>query len=108
MSTLVIHAPSKKTQQENKRSFHQTFESGVGDNYAISKNLFYRLSAGCNVILLDKWKDLRAEGTLVRLEKTEKAGNGLQRYDVQIENLRMVPYKPENLNRNGVAVITQV
>lgn len=105
MSTLVIHAPAAKAQQENKRSFQDTFERGVGDSYAISRNLVAQLIPGCNVVLLDKWQDLRAEGTLVRLEPTEKAGNGIQRYDVHIENLKMVPYKPESLNRNGVAVI---
>lgn len=105
MAMLVINAPRWRVQQENAKSFERTFHSGVGDGYAISKNLFDQLSPGCGVVLLSKDQKLRAEGKLIRLVPTTKANNGIQRYDVYIENLTRVPYRPEHLNRNGVAVI---
>jgi hypothetical protein len=65
MSTLVIHAPAGKVQQESKQSFETTFASGVGDGYAITQNLFAQLSPGCCAVLLCKDTEKRAEGTLV-------------------------------------------
>jgi hypothetical protein len=105
MRTLVINAPKAKVEQESKQSFESTLGSGVGDGYAIAGSLFAQLSAGCGVVLLDKDQRKRAEGTLVQLVPTEKTGNGIQRYDVHIKTLKIVPYSPESLNRNGVAVI---
>ena len=90
MATLVINAPASKVQQENKRRFGNTFSSGIGDEYAISKNLVAQISPGCCVELLDKDQELRAEGELIELVRKSKAGNGIQRYDVCIANLRMV------------------
>ncbi len=55
--------------------------------------------------MLSKDELKRAEGELDKLVPTVKTRNGIQRYDVYIKNLRMVSYKPESLNRNGVAVI---
>ena len=77
----------------------------VGPDYAITRDLVAQLYAGCGVVLLCKDKPRRAEGTLVKLVPTVRAGNGIQRYDVYIDNLEMVPYKSECLNRNGVAII---
>jgi hypothetical protein len=54
---------------------------------------------------LSKDEQLRAEGELTELIPKSKTGSGIQRYDVHIRNLKMVPYKPERLNRNGIAVI---
>ena len=105
MATLVIHAPSEKVQSEQKRSFESTVRLGVGDGYAIARDLRARITLGCRVVVLDKGGERRAEGTLVRLVATSKTGNGIQRYDVHMKDLKEVPYKPENLNRNGVAVI---
>ena len=105
MPTLVIHAPAGKAQQENKQSFETTFTRGVGDGYAIAQNLFSQLSPGCRVVLLCKDSEKRAEGQLVKLFPTGKTDNGIERYDVYFENMKMVPYKAERLNRNGVAVI---
>ncbi len=105
MAILVINAPKWRVRQENAKSFEKTFQSGIGDGYAISKNLFDQLSPMCVVVLLSKDQKLRAEGRLIKLVPTTKTKNGIQRYDVYIENLTMVPYRPERLNRNGVAVI---
>jgi hypothetical protein len=101
----VIHAPRQKAQEEKKRSFQQTFENRVGDEYAIPGHWVALLSAGCKVVLLSKDEHKRAEGKLVELVPRSKANNGMQRYDVHIDDLKMVPYKPESLGRTGVAVI---
>lgn len=104
MTTLVIHAPSSKVAQESKWSFEKTLESKVGDEYAIYQNLFLRLSPRARVVVLDKDQRKRAEGTLIRLESRSKTDNGIQRYDVHITDLKRVEYKPEVLNRCGIAV----
>jgi hypothetical protein len=105
MLTLVINAPKAKVQEENKQSFEKTFTSGVGDEYAIWSHLVSLLVPGSRVVLLSKDEGLRAEGGLTELVPGSKTGSGIQRYNVHIANLRMVPYKPERLNRNGIAVI---
>lgn len=107
MSTLVLHAPKARDNNPtpNYKSFEHTFASGVGKDYALAGGVLAEIVLGCLVVLLCKDKPMRAEGTLVKLIPTFKAGNGIQRYDVHMENLKMVPYKPESLNRNGVAVI---
>jgi len=71
----------------------------------------FRESGSPNLVPDARWccwvkdEQKRAEGELIRLVRNGKAGNGIQRYDVHIKNLRMVSYKPESLNRNGVAII---
>ena len=105
MTTLVIHAPSGKTQQEGKKSFDDTLKDGIGDRYAIDRNSYRQLDSGCDVVLLDKDTKRRAEGTLVRLEEAGSTETGMLRYNVHIENLRMVTYKPERLTRCGIAVM---
>jgi hypothetical protein len=105
MSKLVIHAPRSKSQQEGKRSFAETIATSIGDGYAISLTLFRQLDPGDGVIVLNKDTRQRAEGTLVRLQPNGATGSGIQRYDVFMQNLVMVPYQSEPLNRNGVAVI---
>lgn len=105
MPTLVINAPKQMVDAESKKCFESTFSSGVGEGYAIASRLYVQCRIGCRVVLLSKDEGKRAEGKLVRLIPTEKAGNGIQRFDVHIEGLRRVPYRPEDLNRNGVAVL---
>ena len=104
MSTLVLHAPPRGI-LENKRSCQGTFASGIGDEYAIPQNLVAKLSSGCKVVLLNKDDGERAQGRLVELVPTSKAGNGMQRYNVHVADLKIVPYRSERLTRTGVAVI---
>lgn len=104
MPQLIINAPKQMVNSEDKRSFEQSLATGIGSGYAIAYNLWLQCRPGCSVVLLSKDEGKRAEGTLAELVPTEKAGNGIQRYDVYIEGLRRVPYKSEALNRNGVAV----
>jgi hypothetical protein len=106
MPTLVIHAPWERENKPtpNYKSFESIFASNpcVGPDYAIPRDLFTHLYPGCGVVLLCKDKPRRAEGKLVKLDPTFKAGNAMQRYNVYIDHLTMVPYKPENLTRSGV------
>jgi hypothetical protein len=92
MPTLVISAP-KRTVELGSRSFENTFEKRVGEDYAIYSNLVEQLNPGCAVILLSKDEKKRAEGKLVELEKTTVADNGVQRYNIHLENLKKVNYR---------------
>lgn len=105
MPSLVINAPKQQVILNNKKSFQETLNSGIGQGYAINSTLFRQIYLGCRVVLLSKDQRLRAEGELVKLVPTFKTKNGIQRYDVYIKNLTTVTYKPERLNHNGVAVI---
>lgn len=107
MPTLVIHAPHSETQQNQKQSFSQTVATGRGDGYAISRGLFQQIAPGDSVIVVCKVHQKQAAGQIKELRPTEKAGNGIQRYDVVMENLTPQPYTQAEvrLNRNGIAVI---
>lgn len=112
MPTLVIHAPERQLGRDDTKSFCDTLTTGIGKAYALNSIIFNQISLGCRVVLLCKDKKRRAEGQLVRLEPATKddgslwvTRNGIQRYDVFVENFEMITYSPEALNRNGVAVI---
>ena len=105
MAILVIHAPQWREEKENARSFESTIRLGVGDGYAIYKYLVDQLTPRCGVVIICKDKMERAEGILNKLVPTETTRNGIQRYDVHIDNIKPVAYKRERLNRCGVAVI---
>jgi len=106
MPTLVINAP-KRTVEQGSRSFESTFQTQIGEEYAIYSNLFEQLYPGCKVILLSRDERKQAEGKLVKLERTTVAGNGVQRYNVHMENIERVNYRGDaiSLNHCGVAVI---
>src|SRR5438045_1079830 len=104
MPTLVINVPSWKENESGAKSFRQICSDQVASGFAIWTRLIDRINPGCPVVLLCKDQRRRAEGKIARLIPTEKTGSGIQRYDVHIVDLRLVPYKPEDLNRNGVAV----
>ncbi len=118
MPSLVIHAPEYQLLvREDTKSFEDTFETGVGKAYALNSTILGHvlpegiIRPGWRVVLLCKDKRCRSEGNLVRLEPATKDGspwftkNGIRRYNVYVDNFEMVPYRPEALNRNGVAVI---
>ena len=105
MPSLVINAPKQQVILNNKKSFQETLNSGIGQGYAINTTLFRQIYPGCRLVLLSKDQRRRAEGELVKLVPTYKTNNNIQRYDVYIKDLRIVSYKPVSLNRNGVAVI---
>jgi len=107
MPPLVIHAPHSQVQQNQKQSFNQTVAIGRGDGYAINNGLFSQLSPGDNVVVICKVHHRQAVGQIKELTPTVKTGTGMQRYDVVLANLELVPYTHGNtkLNRNGVAIV---
>ncbi len=99
MPKLIINAPSSK---KNKAPFDKILKSGIGPRYAIPKWIADIVNRGCDVVLLDTRGKRRSEGTLIKdLVKRDKTGIGMQRYDVFIDDIKTVPYKPEKLNRWG-------
>ncbi|MDI6776422.1 MAG: hypothetical protein QMD03_04135 [Syntrophales bacterium] len=116
MPSLIIHAPEYQV-REGAKSFEDTFRTGIGEAYALNSSILRQvflegmIRPGWRVVLLCKDRRRRAEGELVRLEPAIRDGrpwftnNHIRRYDVYVENFEMVPYRPEALNRNGVAVI---
>ena len=105
MATLVLNAPTWRENEDGAKSFESMLASGVGAGYAIAASLVTLVSRGCTVVILNKEKGLRAEGTLVRLQPVGKTRSGMRRYDVHMQDLRQVRYRPEALNRCGVAVV---
>lgn len=106
---IYLSAP-KATTQQGTSGFYKTFRtilaSGVGPDYAIYSTLIPQLHSGMRVVVFDRDQQLRAEGTLANYVATNKAGNGLQRYDLSIANLHQVPYTaPPSVNRCGVAIL---
>jgi len=105
MPTLVIHAPKDRAQRPSGQSFETIFMLGVGGAFAIPQKLVAQLSPGCGVVILNKDSEKRAEGSLVKLVQTGTIDNDVGIYDVHFENIKMVPYKTERLDKNGVALI---
>ena len=117
MPSIVIHAPEYQVVQKDKKSFKDTFGTGIGRGYALNKKILRQIPQvgmirpGWRVALLCKYKRLRAEGDLIKLEPAIKDGkpwftkNHIRRYNIYTENFEIVPYRSEALNRNGVAVI---
>jgi len=68
MPSLVIHAPEYQVIGKNKKSFKDTFETGIGRGYALNSTILRQISPGCQVVLLCKDRECRAEGILVKLE----------------------------------------
>lgn len=106
MTRLVLHAPKRTTQTDEKRSFDHIVATGIGEGYILSRREWELCHPGCRVVILSKDERRRAEGVCVNIIPTSKANNHQQRYDVHISALEIVSYHDEPLNRNGVAVIT--
>ena len=109
MTTLVIHAPTWRHRAESVKSFQQTVDSGVGEGYALARTELELLRPGCRVIVLDKGSKQRADARLIRLEPTGVwAGNGVQRYNIHLDQVRCVTYGESQsirLNHRGIAII---
>jgi len=108
MPTLFLSAPKVKTQLGS--SFYRTFDTivknGIGPDYGIAANLIASVHAGMPVVVFDRDQKRCAEGIIAGYAPTSKAGNGVQRYNVQINNLTEVrPYRnPPKVNHFGVAI----
>ena len=107
MPTLVIHAPHSQVQQNQKQSFNQTLATGKGEGHAISRVLFQQLSPGDDVMVICNVHRKQAVGKIKELIPTLLAGNGIQRYDVVMLDLKPVAYTSSDvrLNRNGVTIV---
>ena len=106
MTRLILHAPKRTTQADEKRSFDRIVATGIGEGYILSRRERELCYPGCQVVILSKDERRRAEGICVKIIPTYKANNYQQRYDIYISMINIVPYHNESLNRNGVAVIT--
>ena len=100
MQTLIIHAPKTKAPSGQLHNFQDYFKTGIGIGYIIAKNKAISLTPPCTVVLLDKDQKLRVEGSV----PTRKTPRGKQRYDIHFNAQRMVPYKPESIDRYGVSM----
>lgn len=83
MPTLIIHAPDSQADKNLKQTFQSTVSTGIGTGYAIYSGLFEQLSPGDNVVVICKKPQKQAAGKIKELIPTEKARNGIQRYDVK-------------------------
>jgi hypothetical protein len=106
MSTLYLLAPqSKNNPSSHHKDFYTIFNSGIGPDYGISRSEITRIRAGMPVIFFDRDRQLQASGTVAGYVPTVKAGNGVQRYDVEISNFTLQQYNdPPRVNRFGVAI----
>jgi hypothetical protein len=115
MPVLVIHMPDNQVIENDKKSFDDAFADGIGYGFALNKKILaqvFPVEPGYRVVMLCKSRQRRAEGDLVRLEPAFKhkgvewwTDNHIRRYHVHMKNLKIVEYKSEKLNKNGVAVI---
>jgi hypothetical protein len=107
MPVLYLSAPNARTQMGAfYKSFNTILANGVGPDYGINANLIGLIHAGDMVVVFDRDQQLRAEGVVATYSPKGKAGNNVQRYDVHIHSLTVVPYtNPPRVNRFGVAVI---
>ena len=106
MRTLFLLAPHSKTQPgTHHKDFYTIVANGVGPDYGISTNLILQVSTGMPVVVFDRDRRLQAEGSVSGYVPTNKAGNGVQRYDVSIRSLTLRPYtNPPRVNRFGVGI----
>jgi len=107
MPTLFLSAPKSKNQPStNHRDFSTILRSGIGPDYGIYNNLIGQVCSGMKVVVFDRDRRLRADGVVASYTQSNKAGNGVQRYNVRIVNLeRKDSYtNPPRVNRFGVAV----
>jgi hypothetical protein len=96
--------------QQGASGFFRTFKTivtnGIGPDYAIYSSLIRQIRAGIDVVVFDRDKQLRAEGTLTGYVAKGTAGNGVKRYDLEIRGLSQVRYRqPPGVNRCGVALL---
>jgi hypothetical protein len=107
MAILYLHAPySKNNPATHHRDFYSIRASGVGPNYGIYSTIVGSISIGMPVVVFDSDRQLQAQGRLVKHYPTTKAGNGVQRYNLEMTKpLASQNYTPPpRLNYCGIAV----
>ena len=105
MKTLVIHTP-KASDQSGNRSFEDTIESCMGEEFAIPRSMYSELKIGMPLIILDKRQRKQQQAIVSRFERGTVAANGIQRYNIFFQDPRPVAYTGDEikLTRCGVAV----
>lgn len=106
MPTLVLLAPYSDPKVK-RQHFERVLANGLAEGYPISGGQVRQLAPGDDVIILCTVHKKQAAGTLKQLVPTIKASNGLQCYNVVIDEIGVVPFTLKNvkLSRHGVAVI---
>ena len=106
MRTLFLLAPHSKNQPStNHKDFYTIVGNGVGPDYGISTNLIGQVNPGMPVVVFDRDRGLQAEGIVTGYTATNKAGNGVQRYNIGIRDLTLQQYThPPRVNRFGVGI----
>jgi hypothetical protein len=107
MPTLFLSAPKNKTLLGNAyRDFNTILATGIGPDFGVYATLIGEVSLGMKAVVFDRRQRRRGEGTVANYTRKTKFGNGVWGYDVEIRDLKEVPYQnPPRVNRCGVAVI---
>ena len=109
MVILYLNVPKDKVDDQDKKSYEDTLNSALGSGYAMSMENALKCVPGSAVVLLCQATEQRAQSRIKALKLTgEKTGGGMVRYDVHMEDLTSVPYRPApaNFGRTGVLVET--
>lgn len=109
MTTLYLNVPKDKVDGEGKKSYADTLASAIGGGYAMSMDNALKCVPGSSVVLLCQATGQRAQGKVKALKMTgEVTGSGIVRYDVYMEDLEAVPYRPApaNFGRTGILFVT--
>ena len=107
MLTLFLSAPGSSQTGGGVRTFDlpTIFAIGTAPDYAITESLQKQMSIGMRVIVFDRDRNQQMVGVIRNFRPTTKAANGIQRYDIDIEERAMVPYSyPPRVNPCGVAI----
>ncbi len=108
MTTLYLNVPKDKVDGAGKKSYEDTMKSAVGSSYAIPMSQAVQCVSGSDVVLLCQATGQRTEGKRTELKPTgETTGSGMVRYDVYMEDLTPMPYRPapSSFGRTGVLVV---
>jgi len=106
MPTLYLSAPRARTQGGPfYKDFSTILKNRIGPDYAIYASIAAQIRPGTHVVVFDRDSRLQAEGTVGAVKP--KPSNRIQRYDIEIPDLKPVQKytTPPLVNRCGVALI---
>lgn len=105
MSALYLSAPNSRVKQgTHQKEFGAILRDHTCPDYAIYSTLYHQVYIGMRVVLFDRKRRLKAEGTVSEIKP--KRFNKVPRYDLVVPNLALVAYtEPPRVNRCGVALI---
>ena len=107
MTTITISAP-KSQSALGKKSFDDILLDGIGEGYAIGKQLRSRIKTGDTVVVICK-SDSKVRCAKGKLKKISENGNatrnGILRHDLEIQGLKECSQCEGSINRHGVSVV---